>query len=95
MRYDFYVKTQFRKNHVEEGKNSLFLRGYSELSRAILCLQSLLLFSLEGPVYIYPTRCNKGADIKNLQNSRICTLGFLQIARIMPLIVVSDPRCRL
>jgi len=30
----FYVETQFGKNHGEEGDNSLFSRGYSELSRA-------------------------------------------------------------
>jgi len=40
--YDFYVKTQFEKNHGEEGENSLFSRGSSELSRVIICLQSLI-----------------------------------------------------
>jgi len=33
--------------------NSLFSRGYSELSRDILYLQSLFIFSLEGSVYIW------------------------------------------
>ena len=49
-RYDFYVKTQLRKNHGEEGENSLFSRGHSELSRAILCLSSLPLLDVGSNV---------------------------------------------
>jgi len=46
-RQDFYVETQFEKNHREEG-DSLFSRGYSELSGAIFCLQSLRSVLLDG-----------------------------------------------
>ena len=75
----FTWKPNLGKNHGEEGNNSLLSRSYSEFSRAILCLQSLLLFfffvMVEGPVYIHLTRCNKGAYIM-FQNRRIHRLRF-------------------
>ena len=60
-RQNFYVKTQFGKNHGKEGENSLFSRGYSKLDGAMLSLQSLvpvLFYLMKIQVYKYHTHCN-------------------------------------
>ena len=96
-RQNFYVETQFEKIHGEERENPLFSKGYNELGRVVLCLQSLRSVTclMEVPVYKCLARCNQDADITNLRNSRICTLRFHHNRSNYALIVVSDPRCRL
>jgi len=71
-------KPNFDKTTRRRGKNLLFSRGYSELSRDILCLQSLFVFSLEGSVYIwwrFSDMIDQAIDFtpRGKSNKEICT----------------------
>ena len=86
------MEPQFEKNNGEEGENSLFLKSYSELSKAQTLYTISVLevawinldlsdsirppFKVKVSVYKYPENHNWWCDFHNFHNCMICMLGF-------------------
>ena len=78
-RHDFYVETQFEKTTGRKGRIHYFQDVTVNLID-LYYVYNLFVLSyclMDVPVYKYPTRFNKSADIMNAYNNRICTLWFL------------------